>query len=331
MNEPIFIVWYSASRRAQTLAAELGGQASFFYESQLKGRWLAPLRYLIQGWETWRLLERERPGAVLVQAPPIFAPLVVALWCELRGKSSNSGHRVPFAIDCHSGNFYGRRWVWALPVLRLLSRRAAVTVVASEEVLDLLQSWGARGIFLVDGLPTLSPATGTIGSEGEARVAVISSFDPDEPIAEIFAAARLLPQVTFYFSGSPKPVVAKLLAQKPENVVLTGFLPDSVYSGLLKNVNGLVVLTKEPNILNCGAYEALAVAKPAVLSDWPQIRRCFTHGFIYVTNTPEAIAQGIKQMLSKQVELTDEIVDMRLELVNKRQPEFEKFVALLKG
>ena len=325
----VFIVWYGYSRRAETLATELGGQVNFLYETRLKGRWLTPLRYLVQGWKTWRLLEQERPEVVLVQAPPIFAPLIVAIWCELRGKTGLPGHRIPYAIDCHTGTFYGRRWRWALLLLRLLSRRAAVTLVASEAALSILQDWKVRGIFLVDGLPALSPATGTVGSEGEARVAVIGSFAADEPVPEIFAAARLLPRVTFYFSGDPKRVASKLLTQKPENVILTGFLPDDVYTGLLHNVHGLVILTNERHVLNCGAYEALAVEKPAIISDWPGLRRCFTRGFIYVTTAPEAIAAGIEKMLTEQTMLKNEIIAMRSELAMRRQPHFEQFVALL--
>jgi glycosyltransferase involved in cell wall biosynthesis len=325
----VFIVWYSYSRRAETLASELGGQVKFIYETRLKGRWLTPLRYLVQSWQTWRLLEREQPEVVLVQAPPIFAPLIVAVWCTLRGKIRRPEHQIPYALDCHTGTFYGRKWSWALPLLRLLSRRAAVTLVASEAALNILQNWRVRGIFLVDGLPTLSPATFTVGSEGKARVAVISSFAYDEPVPEIFAAARLLPSITFYLSGNPKKMAVRLLAQKPENVILTGFLPDDVYAGLLRNVEGLVVLTKAQHVLNCGAYEALAVEKPAVISDWPALRRCFTRGFIYVSNTPEAIAAGIEKMLIEQTTLKVEIVAMRSELVNRRQPYFNQFVTLL--
>lgn len=325
----VFIVWYGYSRRAETLATELGGQVNFIYETRLKGRWLTPLRYLVQGWKTWRLLEREQPEVVLVQAPPIFAPLIVAIWCELRGKTRRPGHQIPYAIDCHTGTFYGRKWSWALPLLRLLSLRAAVTLVASEAALGILQNWKVRSIFLVDGLPTLSPATGTVGSEGKARVAVISSFAADEPIAEIFAAARLLPHVTFYLSGNPKGMAAKLLTKKPENVILTGFLPDDVYAGLLQNVDGLVILTTEQHVLNCGAYEAVAMERPAVISDWPGLRRCFTRGFLYVTNMPEAIAAGIEKMLSEQTMLKNEIIAMRSELVNRRQPHFDQFVTFL--
>lgn len=327
----LFIVWYSHSRRAETLAAELGGRVCFVYESRLRGRWLLPLRYLAQGWKTWWLLEREQPDMVLVQSPPILAPLVVALWCALRGKRRHARRHTRFAIDCHTGTFYSREWRWALPLLRWLARRAVVTLVASEAALDMLQQWQVKSMFLLDGLPVLQPASGAIGSEGEARVALISSFHDDEPVAEVFAAARLLPHVTFYLSGNPRNAPAALLAQQPANVVLTGFLPDSMYSGLLKNVDGLLVLTTEPNVLNCGAYEALSVEKPALVSDWPQMRRYFTRGFIYVKNTPETIAAGVQKLLNERQTLASEIIAMRAELAARRQPGLEELVALLRA
>jgi len=186
-----------------------------------------------------------------------------------------------------------------------------------------------EGERLADGIPTLSPPTGTFGSEGEIRVGVIGSLDSDEPVAEVFAAARLLPQVTFFVTGDPKRLKAKLLTQKPENVILTGFLRGGSFTALLKNVNGLVVLTNESNALNCAAYEAVAMAKPTVISDWPGLRRCFTRGFIYVSNTPESIAEGVKKMLNEQAMLVPEIITMRSELAARRQPRFEKFAALL--
>ena len=93
----VFIAWYSYSRRAEGLAAELGGQVSFQYEARLKSIWLTPLRYLVQGWKTWRFLEQERPEVVLVQAPPIFAPLIVAAWCELRDKPGLQGIGYPMS------------------------------------------------------------------------------------------------------------------------------------------------------------------------------------------------------------------------------------------
>jgi len=323
----IFIVWYGFSRRAETLAAEVDARVSFQYEAGLKGKWSTPLRYLVQGWKTWRLLDRERPDVVLVQSPPIFAPLVVALWCSLRGRRGT--RRVPYVIDCHPATFYGP-WRWTLLLLRLLSRRALVTLLCNEAAQGILQGWKVKGIFLPDGLPALSHASGTIGAEGEARIAVISVFDVVEPIAEVFAAARLLPGVTFYVTGDPERAAIGLLAQKPENIILTGFLRGEAYTGLLANVHGIAILTKAPNDLSCGAYEALAIAKPAIISDWPGSRRCFKRGFVYVNNTPAAIAAGVKKLLNEQAVLTAEITAMRTEYASTRRPRLEEFAARLK-
>ncbi len=325
----IFIVWHHFSLRAESMAAELGGEVSYQYEAAIKGLWLLPLRYLIQGWKTWRFLQRERPEIVLVQSPPIIAALVIAIWCQLRGKMTSSGRQASYIIDAHTATFHHKDWRWALPLVRFLARRAVITLVTDEAALNMLRSWQARGIFLVNGLPTLSPPTGLIGSEGKERVAVISVFSDNEPIEEVFGAARLLPQVTFYLTGDPKRPPSKLLALKPDNVVLTGFLRGGDYSGLLKNVHGLVVLTKEPNDLSCAAYEALVMAKPVVASNGPEMRRFYTQGFIFVNNTPESIADGIKQMLNEQGRLTQEVIAMRSVLEAKRQPNFEKFISLL--
>ena len=311
------------------MANELNGTVKFIYERQLKGLWLTPLRYLVQVWKTWSLLELMRPEVVIIQVPPIFALLTVAIWCHLRGKTKPGGQRASYAIDCHTGTFYDPRWRWSLPLLRLLSRHAVVTLVASEGALDILQHWKVKSLFLIDGLPNLSPPTGNAGSTGDARVAIISGFGPDEPVAEVFAAARLLLQVTFYLSGDAQRIQPNLLAQKPDNVILTGFLSDSDYTGLLKNVHGLVNLTKSPHLLTCACYEALAMEKPSVVSDWPQMKRYFSRGFIYVHNTPQAIAQGITKMLDEQAMLADEVIAMRSELLTRRLPTFKEFTTLL--
>src|SRR6266849_144479 len=306
-SKSVFIVWFNHSRRAETLAAELNAQISFQWEGSLEGLWLKPLHYLILGWKTWALLERERPEAVVVQSPPIFAPLIVATWCMLQNKTGLSKHRVSYAIDCHTGTFHDPKWRWALPLLHFLSRRAAVTLVTDRAALEILQSWKVSSLLLEDALPVLGLATSTIGSEGEARVAVVSKFDSDEPMSEVFMAAQLLPHITFYITGDPRRAATTLLAQKPQNVILTGFLQGGAYSGLLRNVHGLVVLTNEPHAVNCGAYEALAMIKPAVVSDWLDLRSSFTRGFIHVPNTPEGIASGVKKMLDEQARLTEEV------------------------
>jgi hypothetical protein len=323
----IFIVWSAHSRRAETLATELGAQVFFVYEGGLTSKWLKLLRYVVQIWKTWGLLEKERPELVIVQSPPIFAPLIVATWCRLGAKL---GRRVPYIIDCHPGTFFDPAWHWALPLLRILSQRAVVTLSSNEAAQKILRTWKVRSFFLADGLPALCPPVGTAGSEGEARVAVISTFASGEPIAELFEAARILPYVTFYVTGDPKLATTRLIAQKPGNVVLTGFLKGGAYTALLKNVHGLVILTDQPEDLSCGAYEAVAVAKPAVVSDWAENRRYFTQGFLYVRNTPEAIAEGVREMLNEKDTLAPKVIALRTELIERRKPQFEELAVLIR-
>lgn len=329
----LFIVWYSFSRRAETLASEVNGQVVFEYEAGLSGGLKTPWRYLVQAWKTWRILQREQPDMVMVQSPPIIAPLVVAIWCRLRSRSKHTRRRVPYIIDCHPGTFHDPTWRWALPVLRILARRAVVTLLCNEGAKEIIERWRVRNIFLPDGLPRFDDVATTdeVGAEGDARVAVISTFAPVEPIAEVFEAARLLPHVTFYVTGDPRRAGASLLAQKPENVVLTGFLRGGTYVGLLKNVHGIAILTKQRHDLSCGAYEALSLARPALISDWPGSRRCFKRGFVYVENTPQAIAKGVQEMLDEQATLAAEAGEMRIEYTEMRRPGLQELQGLMSG
>jgi len=324
-DKSFYIVWYSHARRAETLSRELNAQLVFIYEAQLKGFWLKSLRYVIQGWKTWRLLERERPAYVIVQSPPVLAPLTVALWCKLRGKK-----RTSYLIDAHPGTFYDRHWRWALPLLRQLARGAIATVLCNEDTQKTLMKWNANYIFLPDGLPDLRSTSGAVGSEGDVRIAVISTFAYDEPIAELFEAARLSPQVTFYLTGNPKRASKELLALKPENIITTGFLSGSLYNGLLHNVDGIMILSTMTNTLCCGAFEALSVAKPTIVSDLPEQRRWFSHGFILVENTSEDIASKVELLLSDRPGFARKSELLREEYSSARQPKLHKLISLLK-
>lgn len=326
----VFVVWYGFSRRAETLASEVGGRVIFQYEAGLRGGWRTPWRYLVQTWKTWRMLQRERPDLVMVQSPPIVAPLAVVLWCKLWSRGRATGRRVPYIIDCHPGTFHDPAWSWALPLLRLLVRGAVVTLLCNEGGQAVVARWGTRNIFLPDGLPAFDEsATGSVGSDGEKRVAIISTFASVEPIAEVFAAARLLPDVTFYVTGDTRRASPALLEQQPTNVVLTGFLRGSTYIGLLKNVHGIAILTTQSNDLSCGAYEALSLAQPALISDWPGSRRCFRRGFVYVENTPQAIATGIRTMLDTRTALAAEAREMRVEYAEMRLPRLKELQQLI--
>ncbi|HEY1350087.1 MAG TPA: glycosyltransferase [Ktedonobacteraceae bacterium] len=319
----LYCVWYTHARRAETLARELHAQLTFIYAARLRRFWLKPLRYLVQAWQTWRLLERERPACVIVQSPPIFAPLAVALWCKLRGGR--------YIIDCHPGTFYHQQWHWALPILRVLARGAVVSLLCNEDAEHFLQRWQARYLFLPDGLPDLHSHAGDLGSQGQQRIGVISSFAYDEPMSELFEAACLTPQVTYYVTGNPQRSTPQVLARRPPNVVLTGFLHGDAYRGLLHNVQGIMVLSTMPYTLGCGAYEALALARPTILSDLPEQRRLFAHGFLLVPNRPQEIARAVELLLGDLEGFAQLAQTLREEYRALRQPRLEQLQSFLEA
>ena len=323
-NTILYIVWYTHARRAETLSRELQAKLTFIYEARLRTPWLSPLRYLVQCWKTWRLLERERPAFVIIQSPPIFAPLAVALWCKLRGR-----RQVSYILDCHPSTFYNRRWRWAFPLLRLLARKAVVSLLCNEDAQHFLSRWQANYIFLPDGLPDLRAASQEIPVQGEKNIAVISAFAHDEPVDTLFQAARLTPDVTFYLTGRTDGMPGELLASKPDNIVLTGFLRGSTYNGLLQNVQGIMILAVMITTLSCGAFEALSLAKPSIVSDLPEQRRWFSNGFIMVENAPEDIAQAVTTLLTEHTVYTEKAELLRTEYIAARRPKLEKLVALL--
>src|SRR5262249_28799676 len=201
--------------RTVALATALGGEA-VFVTSRLSHRLaLAPFRYLVGVVRTWRFLERRRPSCVIVITPPVVAPMVASLWCRLR--------RRPLVIDCHTDTFHGRRWRWALGLHHraLLHSRAAL--VHTEEALTLVLGWGAPGLLLPDDLPEpgdaerWQPATGI-------TVLVAGSLDENEPVGEVLAAARLVPDVEFRLTGDPDRLPMAVRKSAPPNVVFTGYL-----------------------------------------------------------------------------------------------------------
>jgi glycosyltransferase involved in cell wall biosynthesis len=55
-----------------------------------------------------------------------------------------------------------------------------------------------------------------------------------------------------------------------------------------------------PDCLVCGAYEALALHRPVVMSDSKAARELFTSGVEFVDNTAQSIAIAVQKILADQ-------------------------------
>jgi glycosyltransferase involved in cell wall biosynthesis len=200
------------------------------------------------------------------------------------------------------------RWLNALA--RFAQRRADLTLVSNDEIAKEVVRNGGMPFTLPDPLPTLLPVEAKLLGPGRS-VLFICTFEYDEPYEEVFRAARLLPKdVTIFVTGDYSNASLGP-ADMPENVRLTGFLPEADYVAMLKAVDVVMDLTRLDHCLVCGAYEAVVCQKPMVLSDNKASREYFRGGAIHTRNTAPEIAKGVMAALERQPALAAEIALLR--------------------
>jgi len=299
-----FITWYPYCRRSDTIAEALGGTSHLIHYLSFKRMLHAPLKYVLQTVATLRVLRKERPELVLVAVPPIFAALPVWLYACRRGAR--------FVIDAHTGIFEHARWRWLLPLTRALMRRADAVIVTGPHLRQLVTSWGARAVIIGDVPVRFGPGRTPAPCHGP-RIVVVNTFSVDEPVDTLLAAARALPDTHFFITGDTRYARPAWLAERPANVTFTSFVSEEDYAGLLRAADVVVVLTTTDHTMQRGAYEAVALGKPLVTSDWGLLRETFSRGTIHVANQPDAVADGVRRALAERDVLAREMNELRHE------------------
>ncbi len=136
-------------------------------------------------------------------------------------------------------------------------------------------------------------------------VVAVCSFNYDEPMAEMFDAAALVPDVRVFMTGNPKHLSAEIKAKMPANVTLTGFVSTAAFGGLLTHADAVMTLTTRDHTMLRGAYEAIYQGTPVIVSDWPILRRFFDDGAHHVDNTAAGIAAAVREMQARPDEFRD--------------------------
>lgn len=284
-----YISWAPHCSRSDYTASELGGVSHLVYAARLGSRattvWL---KYLVQAFQTWRILLRRQHHAVFVMSPPVVAGLVVLPYCWWRG--------VPLVIDAHTGAFLNPRWRYFQWLQRWLCRRAVTTIVSNRPLAEMVVSFGADATILPD-VPVRYPEAAKIpaatGKRPKFTVVAVCSFDYDEPVELIIHAARGLPDVQFFVTGNPTKIAA-LRAQFPDNVTFTGFVDTASYGRLLQDADAVMALTTGHQTMLRAAYEAVYQGTPVIVSDSTVLREEFNDGGIVVKNAAEDIVHAVR-------------------------------------
>jgi len=262
------------------------------------------LRYLELAARTCAVLAGRRPQLLLVQNPSLvlaaLALLLRPLW----------GYRL--IVDAHNEAVtpFIHRQRAVLRLARWVLRRADLTIVTNRQLARQVEAHGGVPFVLPDRIPVPPAAESAAAQAGLFRLVLIATFAPDEPIAAIFEAVQGM-DLELYVTGRAS---AAARAAAPANAHFTGYLPEADYWALLRSSDAVIDLTLMEDCLVCGAYEALALGKPMLLSGNAASRELFGAAAVFTDNSAADIRRALGRLREQAPQLAAAAKSRRAEL-----------------
>jgi glycosyltransferase involved in cell wall biosynthesis len=284
----VFISWAPHCSRSDNIAREFGATSYMVYNDRWGSRPLTIIfKYLWQLVETFKVLSREKADVAFVMTPPVFAGLALYLYSWFRP--------LQYVVDVHTAALLMPRWQRMQWLQRFVCKRATTTMVTNDHLGSLISAGGGHTTIVLD-VPVQYPCSKRFEGQTDFTVAVICSFNYDEPIDQMLKAAAQLPDVKFLFTGDPTPLDPSLRHSMPPNTSLTGFLSSEDYGSLLTHADAVMSLTTRDHTMLRGAYEAIYQGTPVVVSNWNLLKSAFDEGAEHVENHAASIAEGISRI-----------------------------------
>jgi len=300
----IWVAW-ETQRRNVTISQALGCQLRAF-----DLRYPGIVRYPAALALTLATFVKERPSLIFAQNPSMILSAFAVLYGRVLG--------IPVIVDAHNAAIepLWRTPRWQAALARFILRWATLTIVSNESLATSVRAEPRAGAVaaLADPIPNLMRPAKVPSLKGRRNILYICSWAEDEPYREAIEAARLLPSdVCVYISGRSGNRLENV--QLPPNVILTGYVDEETYVGMLYACDLILDLTTWQDCLLCGAYEAVSAERPMVLSGTVALRAYFDKGAVYTDNTPEDLARCIEEALSGTGTLTRDVGILRQQLI----------------
>jgi glycosyltransferase involved in cell wall biosynthesis len=294
------VTWFE-HRRTRELCAGLALELALV-DTRLRG----VRRYLLLSLRTLVLLARQRPRVLLVQNPSLVLAVLAVMLRPI------FGYRL--IADAHNEAVapYENRQRLIKGLSRWVVRHADLTIVTNRQLAQIVTRQGGAPYVLPDRIPTPPAGVAPAASEG-FRVALIATFARDEPVAAVFEAVRGA-NLQLHVTGNPKKLAPSVTQSAPPNVRFTGFLADADYWQLLRSADVIIDLTLKDDCLVCGAYEALAVGKPMLLSNNAACMELFGGSALYTDNTAQDIRHCLEQLKNECVAMAGAVARQRSQL-----------------
>lgn len=315
MTSKVWVSWEN-HRRSQVLSNEFGCK---YFPLVIEGK--RYFRYPLLSVWTLYLIFKERPTHLFCQNPSVVLAALCAGLRPILGYKLIIDRHSNFKIDKRDSEALAWRFFHALSDFSI--RNSDLNIVTNAYLEQLVRNKDGNAVVLPDKIPDLGDnhkKPEFLDQCQTSKVVCVTMFDEDEPIRELIEAACYLQnEVTLFFTGNYRKMYTE--NQKCEieksGVHFCGFVNESDYLGALLHADVIVVLTKKDYILNCGAYEALAMEKPLILSKTPTLTSYFGDGPIYVDpKDSKKISGAIKIALRNKKNIQNQVA-MRKESLRK--------------
>ena len=300
MTNRVWITWEN-QRRNRTLSPFLSAK---LYEFDIRAP--AVLRYPIAISKTLFALAKERPNVIISQNPSLILALLSIIISYIFNKT--------LIIDAHNAGLYPLegRYKFLNWVSSKICKWADLTIVSNIELEKHVINLGGKAISIPDPIPNIKPPNVIPKLKGDFNVLFICSWANDEPFLEVIRASERVDEYTYiYITGHSKGFEKKYGKKLPRNVILTGYVSEEEYSGLLYACDSIMVLTRRENCLLCGAYEGVAVMKPLILSKTKALKKHFRKGSVYTENNNDSIINALNNVRHNFISLANDIADLK--------------------
>jgi glycosyltransferase involved in cell wall biosynthesis len=186
------------------------------------------------------------------------------------------------------------------------NRNADLVIVTNQNHALRVERLGGRPYVCPDPLPEFAPPAATRVQVADRSVLLVCSFDVDEPYLEAFEAFRSLQAegFTLYVSGNYRR--SGIAPERYPWVRFLGFVDEDIYYDYFRSCALVMDLTTCEDCLVCGAYEAMALRRPLVLSDTLALSGYFGKACVLTANTATAIAASVRAAFQRRETLADQ-------------------------
>jgi hypothetical protein len=310
IDKKIFIVWGRETQLSRYLASGLGAELKQVYYKKI-GEFNLPtiFRYIFQAAETLMILFYERPRAVIVQNPPVFAPLTCWLYCYLTGAK--------LAIDSHTAAFLDDKWIRFYSKFKYVAKRASINSCHNFKNLEILKSWGVEPAMVMQFFnptydleklnnPLLNEKIEQALRQSNFPVMMVNRFASDDDWQTVIETAKLMSEAAFFITGDFK--LADVAREKlPANVYLTGYLNHNEFLKLMWRSRVILAFTLRPDTVLWSIREIMALAKPFITTDSEVLRHYFNEVALFTKSDAKELKDKILQAKNQEEEIREKI------------------------